>query len=79
MHPLTTALPSLGDLTAVSSTFGSLPLQFGGGLLELAILFFILAIVAAVLGARGIAGMTMEIARILVLVFLVLAILSLLL
>ncbi|WP_435349732.1 DUF1328 domain-containing protein [Haloarchaeobius sp. HRN-SO-5] len=55
------------------------PLQFGGNLLSLAIVFFVLALVAAVFGSRGIAGLSMEIARILVLVFLVLAIISLLL
>lgn len=56
---------------------GSVPLQ--GDLLELAILFFVLAIVAAILGAREIAGLTMEIARWLVIIFLVLAVLTYLL
>jgi uncharacterized membrane protein YtjA (UPF0391 family) len=46
-------------------------------LLELAVLFFVLAIVAAVLGARGVAGLTMEIGKLLILAFVVLAILSL--
>jgi uncharacterized membrane protein YtjA (UPF0391 family) len=56
------------------------PLQFGGGgFLSLAILFFVLALVAAVVGMRGVAGISMEIARILVIVFLVLAVASLLL
>lgn len=45
-------------------------------ILELAILFFVLAIVAAVLGAGGIAGMSMDIAKWLVIIFLVLAVLS---
>lgn len=49
------------------------------GLVGLAILFFILALVFAVLGARGIAGISMSIARWLVIIFIVLAILSLLL
>jgi uncharacterized membrane protein YtjA (UPF0391 family) len=48
-------------------------------LLELAILFFILALVAAVLGARGVAGMSMSIAKWLVIIFIVLAIISLIL
>ena len=48
-----------------------------GSFIELAILFFILAIVAGVLGAGGIAGMSMRIAKILVVVFLVLAVVSL--
>lgn len=56
------------------------PLQvFSGDFLYLAVVFFVLALLAAVVGARGVAGVSMEIARILVLVFLVLAILSLLL
>jgi len=56
----------------------SLPLQLGGDLLELAILFFVLAVVAAILGAREVAGLTMEIARWLVIIFLVLAVLTVL-
>ncbi len=49
------------------------------GLLGLAILFFILALVFALLGARGIAGMSMSIAKWLVIIFIVLAIIALLL
>lgn len=52
---------------------------FGFDFLYLAILFFVLAIVAAIVGAQGIAGISMEIARILVLVFIILAIVALLL
>ncbi|WP_435365798.1 DUF1328 domain-containing protein [Haloarchaeobius sp. DYHT-AS-18] len=53
------------------------PLQFGSGqFVELAILFFILAIVAAVLGVRGVAGVSMDIAKWLIIIFIVLAILS---
>lgn len=48
-------------------------------MLELAILFFILAIVAGALGAGGIAGLSMTIAKWLILAFLVLAIISLVL
>lgn len=48
-------------------------------MLELAILFFILAIVAGALGAGGIAGMSMTIAKWLVIAFLVLAVISFLL
>ena len=47
-------------------------------MLELALLFFVIAIVAAALGATGVAGITMSIAKWLVLIFLVLAVLSLL-
>jgi len=46
-------------------------------LLELAIAFFVLALIAGVLGAGGIAGMSMDIAKWLVIIFVVLAILSL--
>lgn len=56
------------------------PLQFGGGdLLWLAVVFFVLALVAAVVGFRGVAGLSMSAAKLLVLVFLVLAVISLLL
>lgn len=57
-----------------------LPLQlFTGEFLTYAIIFFVLALVAAVVGARGVAGVSMEIARIFVLIFLVLAIVALVL
>ena len=52
------------------------PLQLGGGFIELAVLFLILAIVAGILGARGVAGLSMEIAKWLVIIFIVLAIIS---
>jgi uncharacterized membrane protein YtjA (UPF0391 family) len=55
------------------------PLQLGGGFLELAVLFLILAVVAGVLGARGVAGLSMEIAKWLVIIFVVLAIITFLL
>ncbi len=45
-------------------------------ILELAIAFFVLAIIAGVLGAGGVAGLSMDIAKWLVIIFLVLAILS---
>jgi len=52
------------------------PFQFGGDLIGLAILFLILAIVAAVLGARGVAGLSMDIAKWLVIIFIVLAVVT---
>lgn len=52
------------------------PLQSGGGFIELAILFLILAVVALVLGAKGVAGLSMQIAKWLVIIFVVLAIIS---
>jgi len=48
---------------------------FPTGLVSLAVIFFIIAILAYVLGARGVAGMSAGIGRTLLWVFLVLAIL----
>lgn len=45
-------------------------------ILELAIAFVVLALLAGVLGAGGIAGMSMNIAKWLIIVFVVLAVLS---
>lgn len=73
-----TATSDLLVAAVVESAFA--PLQIvGGDLLYLAVLFFVLALGAGLLGASGVAGLSMEIARILVLVFLVLAIVALLL
>lgn len=51
-------------------------LQFTGQFLELAILFIVLAIIAAILGARGVAGVSMTAAKWLIIAFVVLAIIS---
>ncbi|WP_436900695.1 DUF1328 domain-containing protein [Halovenus halobia] len=51
------------------------PLQ-SGNFIKLAILFFILALVTAAVGASGVAGVSMTIAKWFVIIFLVLAILS---
>jgi uncharacterized membrane protein YtjA (UPF0391 family) len=59
--------------------FASVPLQFSGDFLYLAILFIVLALVAALVGARGVAGLSMEAARWFILIFIVLAIVSLIL
>jgi uncharacterized membrane protein YtjA (UPF0391 family) len=48
-------------------------------MLELALAFFVIAIIASVLGATGVAGLTMAIAKWIVLAFIILAVLSLLL
>lgn len=57
-----------------------LPLQlFTGEFLQYAIVFFVLAIIAALLGARGVAGVSMQVAKWFVIIFIVLAIISLLL
>lgn len=55
------------------------PLQFSGDFIELAILFFILALVAAALGASGVAGVSMTIAKWFVIIFIVLAVISIVL
>jgi uncharacterized membrane protein YtjA (UPF0391 family) len=57
----------------------AMPMQLSGDFLELAILFFVLALIAAVVGARDVAGISMQVAKILVAVFLILAVVSLLL
>lgn len=53
------------------------PMQLGGGFIELAVLFLILAVIAAIVGARGVAGVSMTIAKWFVIIFVVLAVLSL--
>ncbi len=45
-------------------------------LIALAVVFLILALIAYVLGARGIAGFSMEIAKWLVIIFIILAIIT---
>ncbi|WP_338727308.1 DUF1328 family protein [Haladaptatus sp. DJG-WS-42] len=56
------------------------PIQaFSGQFLQYALLFFVLAIIASVVGARGIAGITMEIAKIFIAIFIILAIIALIL
>jgi len=45
-------------------------------LIGLAVFFLILALIAYILGARGVAGFSMEIAKWLVIIFIILAIIS---
>jgi uncharacterized membrane protein YtjA (UPF0391 family) len=52
---------------------------FSGEFLEYAVVFIILAIIAAVLGARGVAGLSMTVAKWLIIIFVILAIVSLVL
>jgi uncharacterized membrane protein YtjA (UPF0391 family) len=53
------------------------PLQlFSGDFLQYALVFVVLALVAAVLGARGVAGLSMTIAKWLVILFVLLAIVT---
>ena len=48
-------------------------------LLDIGILFLVIAFIAYIFGARGIAGFSMEIAKILIVVFVILFVLSVLL
>lgn len=72
-------MPLVLPVAVLASVFAAIPLQLSGEFLELAILFFVLAIVAAVLGAGNVAGVSMEIAKWLIIVFVVLAVITLLL
>jgi len=75
MIPALTATQSSGELFATT-----LPLQFfTGEFITLAVVFFVLAILAALVGARGVAGMSMSIAKWFVIIFIVLAVVSLVL
>ena len=60
-------------------TVQNIVLQFGGDLIGLAILFLVLALIAGLLGAGGVAGLSMDIAKWLVIIFVVLAVVSFLL
>ena len=60
-------------LTTLATT-GLLAQALPGGLISIAVIFFIIAILAYVLGARGVAGMSAGIGRTLLFVFLVLAV-----
>ena len=55
------------------------PLQFSGDFLTYALVFFALALVAALVGYGNVAGVSMEIARIFVILFVVFAVVALLL
>jgi len=69
----------LSVLAASVPAASSVPVQLSGEFLEWAILFFVLAIVAAVLGAGEVAGLSMAIGKWLVIIFIVLAVITLLL
>ncbi|MDD1689645.1 MAG: DUF1328 domain-containing protein [Methanoregula sp.] len=45
-------------------------------LIELAVLFLVLALVAYILGARGVAGFSMDIAKWLIIIFVIVAIVA---
>ena len=55
------------------------PMQFSGDFITWAVIFFVIAIIAAVVGASGVAGISMTIAKWFVIIFLVLAVISILL
>ncbi len=63
-------------LTHVLNEAAFIPLQFGGDLLWLAIVFLVLAVIAGIAGSSGVAGMSMSIAKWLIIIFVVLAILT---
>lgn len=52
---------------------------FSGEFLEWAVVFLVLAIVAWIVGARGVAGLSMTVAKWLVIIFLVLMLVSIVL
>jgi uncharacterized membrane protein YtjA (UPF0391 family) len=62
---------------AMADSLVAAPLQ--SGFLWYGLVFFVLAIVAGLVGFQGVAGISMRVARIFVLIFLVLAVVSLLL
>lgn len=66
----------MGITQTVLTDIAFVPLQMGGDLLWLAVVFLVLALIAGVLGAGGVAGMSMGIAKWLVIIFVVLAILT---
>lgn len=68
-------------LSAVApvATAQALPLVLSGDFLYYGVVFFVLALVAGLAGFRGVAGLSMSIAKFLVLIFLVLAIVTLVL
>jgi uncharacterized membrane protein YtjA (UPF0391 family) len=66
-------------VTVVVEALAPVPLLFSGDFLYYALVFFVLAIVAGVVGMGDIAGISMEIARIFVVLFIVLALVTLIL
>ncbi len=72
----TTGPEAFSNSMLLSEALQLVPIQFSGGFIELAILFFILAIIAAVVGASGVAGISMSIAKWFIIIFIVLAIIS---
>lgn len=76
---LNLAIGQASAAIGTAATSAMVPLQGSGDFLWLAIVFFILALAAALVGFQNVAGVSMEVARIAILVFIVLAVVSLLL
>lgn len=74
----TLAVAASADHWLLSGIDMMTPLQFSGDFLQWAVVFFVIAIVAAIVGARGVAGISMTVAKWFVIIFLVLAVISLL-
>lgn len=73
------ALTQVGSGMFADVFANPLPLLAGGSYLEFAVVFLVLAVVAAIFGARGVAGVSITIAKWLVIIFIVLAIITFLL
>lgn len=75
----TFGMPAVPETVPVTASLNAIPAQFSGEFLQWAIVFFVIAIIAAVVGARGVAGVSMTVAKWFVIIFLLLAIVSLVL
>ncbi len=73
------SLPALASIRGIDSFELLVPLQLSGEFLHWAVVFFVIAIIAAIVGARGVAGVTMTVAKWFIVIFLVLAVISILL
>lgn len=78
-HMSTSALALSAAWSPAVVTDALLPLQFSGGFLHWAIVFIVLALIAGAVGASGVAGISMTVAKWFIIVFVVLAVVSLLL
>ncbi len=67
-----------GESASAPEVLQLIPLQglLDAGWLRLAILFFVLAIVAAVVGAQGVAGISMSVAKWFIIIFVILAVVT---
>jgi len=74
------AMTASSSIVPAELAFSAIPMQvFSGEFLQYAIVFFVLAIIAAVVGAQGVAGISMEIAKWFVIIFIILAVITLVL